>query len=80
MLVETSAHPDVEWMEPRDISPEDFLKYVKSPEGASVHKGGTHVVTADISLRFISSNIDPSLLKAMMTKNASDSTNNESAK
>jgi hypothetical protein len=80
MLVETSSKLEIEWMEPRDISPEDFYKYLMSPKAAFVHHGGTHIVTADVSPKFVSDGVDPRILKAMMTKNASDSTNLESSK
>ncbi len=71
MVVEASGL-DIPWMKPQDIDAAS-IKRVGDPKGASSkHAGGTHVLMADGSVRFISNNIDKKTFKAMITRNGGE--------
>lgn len=61
----------IPWMEPRDVTVEEAVTFITNP-GASqftqVHPGGLNVAMADGSVRFISNDINPGTLRALLTK------------
>ncbi len=68
LLVEAGNSAEVPWMSPDDIGPQEFLSLISSADGASQHMGGTHVVTSDVSVKFIGNQISPEILQSFMTK------------
>jgi len=62
MVVELGAS-DIHWMEPRDVEVRNVL-----PKPAAEHHGdGTHILFVDGRVRFLPSDIDPELLRALIT-------------
>ncbi len=72
LMVVEACGVDIPWMKPQDIDAAS-IKRVGDPKGASSkHAGGTHVLMADGSVRFISNNIDKKTLKALITRNGGE--------
>lgn len=72
---------DIVWTEPRDNSAESRPLSVNRPASkvdrsdsllSSYHMGGAQMLFADGSVRFVSEQIDPAVLKALSTKNAGE--------
>jgi prepilin-type processing-associated H-X9-DG protein len=62
----------IPWMEPRDMTVEEAFTYITDPMATGQqhpHPGGVNVVLADGSVRFISSAIDPQMLRRLLTRN-----------
>jgi prepilin-type processing-associated H-X9-DG protein len=60
----------VHWMEPRDLDASLLSGIVNPPDGqniSSYHPGGAQAAFADGSVRFLSSSIDPKVLRALTT-------------
>lgn len=67
-LMYVEAHGrDVVWTEPRDLSPEDIVGSGRLNTLNSRHWNGANVVYADGSVRSLSADVDPVVLKALMT-------------
>ncbi len=56
----------IKWTEPRDVTFEEFVALLNSPEYGS-HPGGFNVLYADGSVRFLPRDIAPETLRAMFT-------------
>jgi len=81
MVVEACGHDEVVWSEPRDIDVRQQSISVNAPgrrPGHSVsilssyHSGGAHVAKADGSVAFLSSNMDPEVLRSLTMAFAAD--------
>ena len=59
----------IRWAEPRDITINEFIGYLQRDPGG---QGGTNVMFADGSVRFISKNIDTQTLRALVTRNGGE--------
>lgn len=67
-LLYVEAHGrDVVWTEPRDLSPADVVGTGRTNALNSRHWNGANVVYADGSVRSLSPDVDPVVLKALMT-------------
>ena len=86
ILVIEAGGQGIAWTDPRDsdLSTRPIRINAKgatpndSPGiGSSPHIGGCHVTLADGSVRFISENIDPSVLKKLLTADGGESMANE---
>jgi len=80
MAVE-SCGSSIVWSEPRDTDPAHADISINGPGAvkgqsgsfvSSWHAGGAQVLLADGSARFVSSSIDPAILKKLLTKDAGD--------
>ncbi len=72
LVVEHSANSDILWMEPRDLTTDEFISMATQRAGLSMHAGGFHVVFGDSSVRFIAQEeLDVETLQSFVT--ASDS-------
>jgi prepilin-type processing-associated H-X9-DG protein len=69
LLVEV-ADSGIHWMEPRDLEVGQFDGTINAGSGQGIsshHGGGANVVFADGSIRFLSSNTSPEVVKALLT-------------
>lgn len=58
----------VHWMEPRDTRPESFIQSLRNKDSVDArHSGGSHALLADGAVRFISSGIEPEIIRATTT-------------
>jgi prepilin-type processing-associated H-X9-DG protein len=74
LLVEV-ARSGIHWMEPRDLELSDFDATINSRSGrglSSNHAAGVNVAMADGSVRCLSPNTAPEVLKAMLMTGGSD--------
>ncbi len=65
----------IHWMEPRDLNVEKMQYTINDPEGYGIrsqHPGVANALFADGTVHSISENIDPEVLKAIITINAGD--------
>ena len=62
------AGQGISWMEPRDMTVDEAVAYIANPGRPQSHPGGVNALMADGSVSFISSTINPAVLKAMMTR------------
>lgn len=68
MIVE-ACKLGIHWMKPQDID-EDTFPGMDNPKGiSSTHFGGAHVLMTDGSVRFLSNQISPITLNALITRN-----------
>jgi prepilin-type N-terminal cleavage/methylation domain-containing protein/prepilin-type processing-associated H-X9-DG protein len=65
MVVEVDERFAVPWMEPRDADESVFAK--TETKAKHSHTGGSHILLADGSVRFLSENIDPKTRQALFT-------------
>ena len=71
LAVEVAAS-GIHWMEPRDLTVEEAVTFITNPaasEFTQVHPGGVNVLMADGSVRFLSSSMDPQMLRSLLTRN-----------
>jgi prepilin-type processing-associated H-X9-DG protein len=74
LLVE-AANSGIHWMEPRDLELSQFDPTINSRSGRGIssnHAGGVNVVMADGSVRCLSPNTAPEVLKAMLMTGGTD--------
>ena len=62
----------IEWMEPRDLTIDEFLDLVADAQRDSNHIGGFHVIFADGRTEFILRETDRDMLRAMITRNGGE--------
>jgi hypothetical protein len=67
LLVET-AHSGINWLDPNDITLDEFLRRANRP-GFSPHEGGFWAAFCDGSVRFIHTPIDPEILRRLVIRN-----------
>ena len=71
MIVE-ACKLNIVWMQPKDIDAGTFTK-VGDPNGIwSHHTGGAHILVADGSVRFLSTLVDPKIVKGLISKNGGE--------
>ncbi len=70
MVVEVSGL-HINWEEPRDVTVDEFMDMV-SKGRASRHSGGFQALMADASVHFISNNVDPKTLRALLLRNTGE--------
>jgi prepilin-type processing-associated H-X9-DG protein len=70
MLVENPGS-SVDWLEPRDITVDEFLTMTSTAVQGG-HPGGINVVLCDGSVRFLATPLDPVLAKAMLSPNGGE--------
>lgn len=66
ILIVESQGGGVNWMEPRDITLDEFVNQSLGMQGP--HQGGANVAFADGSVRFLSGNRSPDECKALVTR------------
>ncbi|TWT63995.1 DUF1559 family PulG-like putative transporter [Rubinisphaera italica] len=73
MFVEL-ANSDIHWMEPRDLQFNAISNRMnKSGAGLSnIHNGGAYTALVDGSIRYLSEETDPDVLRALMTKSGGE--------
>lgn len=73
MFVEL-ANSDIHWMEPRDWEFNAISNRMNTFASrlSNVHKGGSNTALVDGSVRFLSEEIEPDVLRALMTKNGGE--------
>jgi prepilin-type processing-associated H-X9-DG protein len=75
LMVIEACQLNIPWMKPQDIDAKTFTK-IGDPNGvSSKHLGGVNVLLADGSVRFISNNVDPKVVQALITRDAGDVVN-----
>ncbi|MEX0725169.1 MAG: DUF1559 domain-containing protein [Planctomycetaceae bacterium] len=65
---------EVNWMDPREITAEEFLQLYETPidDDDLPHAGGTHTLYGDGGVRFVSWNMSPAYWRSLLTKAADD--------
>ena len=58
---------DIPWLEPRDVDIDQVLALFANPNGPIAKQGGVNMGLADGSVRYISADIDPQTLRALLT-------------
>jgi prepilin-type processing-associated H-X9-DG protein len=73
LLVVEACGLNIPWMKPQDIDANTMSSAVGDPNGiSSDHLGGVHVLLADGSVRFVSKNTDPNIVKSLVTRNGGE--------
>ncbi|MEO2017441.1 MAG: DUF1559 domain-containing protein [Fuerstiella sp.] len=76
MMVVEACGSQIVWTQPRDVSTANNTVSINGPGptlgtssslGSSYHQGGTQILLADASVRFISQNISPDVLRSLTT-------------
>ncbi|MHB8897333.1 MAG: DUF1559 family PulG-like putative transporter [Thermoguttaceae bacterium] len=70
MVIEV-AGSGIPWLEPRDMTVDEAVAYITNPSATGrrlAHPGGVNVAMTDGSVRFLSSSIDPQMLRALLTR------------
>jgi prepilin-type processing-associated H-X9-DG protein len=79
MVVEVH-HSGIHWMEPRDFSTTQIPMAINPERGSgvcSLHPNGAQAVFADGSVHFLTDEIPPETLRALLTANAGDDVSGE---
>lgn len=63
---------DIRWVEPRDITVDDFLAWFDQRKHHRGHPGGINVLFADGSVRFLSYSTPVEVVRAMLTRNGGE--------
>ena len=72
LMVVEACGLNIPWMKPQDIDAATVTG-VGDPNGASSkHSGGTHVLMADGSVRFVSNNINPKVYQSLITRDGAE--------
>lgn len=70
ILVAEVANSGVHWMEPRDLHVIQMNPAVNPPKGMGIssdHKTGAHILLVDGAVRFISNDVPPATIRALLT-------------
>lgn len=72
LMVVEACQLNIPWMKPQDID-EDSVTKIGAPDGiSSSHQKGVNVLFADGSVRFLSSETSPELLRAIITRDGAE--------
>lgn len=72
LMVVEACSLNIPWMKPQDID-ENSVGVVGNPNGiSSKHTGGAHVLFADGSVRFLSVNVSPQIVDALVTRDGGE--------
>ena len=72
LLIVEACKLNIPWLKPQDIDA-DSATTIGDPNGASsLHRGGAHVLLGDGSVRFVSENASPDMVKALITRNGGE--------
>lgn len=68
------VNSDIHWMEPRDLDFNSISRRINASGAgiSSAHEGGANVALVDGSIRFLSEETDPDVLRALMTKDGGE--------
>ena len=75
LLIGEKHNSGITWTEPRDLDAATLTYRLNSPDGTglqSAHSGGVCVSFCDGSVHFLSDDIDPTVLKAMTTRDGGE--------
>ena len=75
IMIAERSRSGIHWMEPRDLEVERMSYTINDPAGYGIrspHPGVANALFADGTVQSISENIDPEILKAIITINAGD--------
>ena len=64
--------PAIEWMEPRDLSPQELVERLSKAGNESSHYDGFHVMFADGRTNFFPNNVDLEQLKAVISRSGGE--------
>ncbi|PQO42398.1 DUF1559 domain-containing protein [Blastopirellula marina] len=70
ILIAETASRDIEWLQPKDLDVETMSFQINDPDSPSIsshHPGGALVVFCDGTVGFLSSDLPPEVVKAMIT-------------
>ena len=71
MVVEACSL-NIPWMKPQDID-ENSVGAICSPNGiSSKHVGGAHILLSDGTVRFLSVNVSPQIVDALVTRDGGE--------
>lgn len=74
LMVVEACGMNIPWIKPQDLD-ENAVTRVGDPNGiSSRHVGGAHALMADGSVRFVSENVSPAVIQALITRDEGDST------
>jgi hypothetical protein len=74
MIVEMSES-GIHWMEPRDLKFDEMSFRINDPDRRGIrskHLGGVNIVLCNMNSRVVHENIDPEVLKGLLTRNGGD--------
>ncbi len=75
ILIAETADSGIHWMEPRDLHVLQMPPQINPRAGQGIsshHSGGATAVFADGSVRFLSDEVSPEVLKALLSRNGNE--------
>jgi hypothetical protein len=72
VMVVEACGLNIPWGKPQDIDAATMTKIGSPNSVSSKHVGGAHILLGDGSVRFISANMDPKIMKALITRNGGE--------
>jgi hypothetical protein len=72
LMVVEGCQLQIPWMKPEDVEANSFTR-IGDPNGvSSSHQNGVHMLLGDGSVRYVSNNTSPSVIKALITKDGGE--------
>jgi hypothetical protein len=72
LMVVEACGMNIPWLKPQDLD-ENAVTGVGGPNGmSSKHVGGVHALLGDGSVRFISNNVSPDIIQALITRDGGE--------
>jgi prepilin-type processing-associated H-X9-DG protein len=75
ILIVEMSDSGIHWMEPRDLKFDEISFKINDPDGTGIrskHPGGANVAFCDSSTYWIKDNVDPELLRGLLTRNGGE--------